>query len=52
MVLKDGKKNVEALNTIFNSKKKSVIGKVDDFEYLFYQELTGGLPNIDKIDLE
>lgn len=50
--MKDSKKNVEVLNTLFNSKKKVEVGKIDAYEYLFYQEFNRQLPNIDNLDLD
>ncbi|KAL4493619.1 hypothetical protein ABPG72_004112 [Tetrahymena utriculariae] len=51
-VINDNKRNVEELNKILGQIKQNSQEKNDDFEYLYYQELNGSLPNIDKIDLK
>ncbi|EAR85189.2 hypothetical protein TTHERM_00486400 (macronuclear) [Tetrahymena thermophila SB210] len=50
-VINDNKRNIEELNKILGQIKQNIQEKNDDFEYLYYQELNGSLPNIDKIDL-
>ncbi|KAL4444786.1 hypothetical protein ABPG74_015994 [Tetrahymena malaccensis] len=51
-VINDNKRNIEELNKILGLKLQQNPDKNEDFEYLYYQELNGSLPNIDKLDLK